>query len=254
MRRRSTAMLSERELERYRRQTMIFSEAGQEKLKEATVFVAGAGGLGCPIALYLAAAGIGHIRLADRDTVDLSNLNRQVLHWDRDIGRAKVASAGEKIAALNPEIEVETARVVIDASNISDLAGDADVIVDALDNFETRYLLNEIALKRGIPLVHGAISGFFGQATTILPKKTPCLRCIFPKAPPKEVFPVIGTTPGVIGIVQANEVIKYLTGTGALLAGRLLLWDGLAATMETINVERQEKCGACGYLHEEAYL
>lgn len=243
-------MLSERERERYRRQTMLFGEDGQEKLKDATVFVAGAGGLGCPVALYLAAAGIGHLRIADCDTVETTNLNRQVLHWDRDVGRAKVASAGEKLSAVNPEIEVETARVVIDASNVADLAGDADVIVDAMDNFETRYLLNEVALKKGIPLVHGAISGFFGQATTIIPEKTPCLRCIFPKAPPKETFPVIGTTPGVIGLVQANEVIKYLTGTGDLLAGRLLLWDGTNSTMETIAMERQPKCEACGRLHE----
>ncbi|MDD4255320.1 MAG: HesA/MoeB/ThiF family protein [Methanofollis sp.] len=244
-------MLSEHERERYRRQTMLFGEEGQEKLKRATVFVAGAGGLGCPVALYLAAAGIGHIRIADCDTVETTNLNRQVLHWDRDVGRAKVASAGEKLAAVNPEIEVETARVVIDASNVADLAGDADVIVDAMDNFETRYLLNEVALARGIPLVHGAISGFFGQATTIIPEQTPCLRCIFPTAPPKETFPVVGTTPGVIGLVQANEVIKYLTGTGDLLAGRLLLWDGTNSTMETIAMERQPKCPACGHLHEK---
>lgn len=244
-------MLSEHERKRYSRQTMLFGEEGQEKLKSATVFVAGAGGLGCPIALYLATAGIGHLRIADSDTVDLTNLNRQVLHWEKDIGRAKVASAGEKLSAVNSEIEVETARVVIDASNVADLASDADVIVDAMDNFETRYLLNEVALKRGIPLIHGAISGFFGQATTIIPEKTPCLKCIFPTAPPKETFPVVGTTPGVIGIVQANETIKYLTGSGDLLAGRLLLWDGTNSTMETIAVERQPKCEACGHLHEK---
>lgn len=239
-------MLSEREQERYRRQTMIFGEEGQEKLKKATIFIAGAGGLGCPIALYLAAAGIGHIRLADRDTVERTNLNRQVLHRDRDIGRAKVASVGEKIAAFNPEIEVETAMVAIDASNARGLVGDAEMIVDATDNFETRYLLNEIAVEKGIPFVHGAISGFFGQATTILPERTPCLRCIFPKKPPEEAFPVIGTTAGVIGLVQANEVIKYLTGTGTLLAGRLLLWDGTTSTMETFTIERQPTCEVCG--------
>lgn len=244
-------MLSEHERKRYSRQTMLFGEEGQEKLKSATVFVAGAGGLGCPIALYLATAGIGHLRIADSDTVDLTNLNRQVLHWEKDIGRAKVASAGEKLSAVNSEIEVETARVVIDASTVADLAGDADVIVDAMDNYETRYLLNEVALKRGIPFIHGAISGFFGQATTIIPEKTPCLKCIFPTAPPKETFPVVGTTAGVIGLVEANETIKYLTGTGDLLAGRLLLWDGTKSTMETIAVERQPKCEACGHLHEK---
>lgn len=244
-------MLSERERERYRRQTMIFGEEGQERLKGATVFIAGAGGLGCPIALYLAAAGVGRIRFADRDTVDLSNLNRQVLHATPDLGRPKVVSAAEKLAALNPEIAVEAVRTVIDAATVADLAAGADVIVDAMDNFETRYLLNETAIERKIPLVHGGISGFFGQATTVIPGRTPCLRCLFPAPPPDETFPALGTTAGVIGLVQANETIKYLTRSGDLLAGRLLLWDGTRSTMETIDLKRQAGCPACGHLHEE---
>jgi adenylyltransferase/sulfurtransferase len=244
-------MLNEAERERYRRQTMIFGEEGQERLKKATVLIAGAGGLGCPVATYLAAAGVGRIRLADRDTVDLSNLNRQVLHWTPDIGRPKALSAAEKLAALNPEVRVEARQTVIDASTIAELASGADVIVDAMDNFETRYLLNEAAIERGVPMVHGGISGFFGQAMTVLPGKTPCLRCLFPSAPPKEIFPVVGTTAGVIGLVQANETIKCLTGSGELLAGRLLLWDGTTSTMETIRAERQAACPACGHLHTE---
>lgn len=244
-------MLSESERERYRRQTMIFGEEGQERLKRATVFIAGAGGLGCPIALYLAAAGVGRIRLADRDTVDLSNLNRQVLHATPDLGRPKVVSAAEKLAALNPEVAVEAVRTVIDTATVADLAAGADVIVDAMDNFETRYLLNETAIERKIPLVHGGISGFFGQATTVIPGRTPCLRCLFPAPPPDETFPALGTTAGVIGLVQANETIKYLTGSGDLLAGRLLLWDGTRSTMETIDLKRQAGCPACGHLHEE---
>ncbi|HDS63330.1 MAG TPA: HesA/MoeB/ThiF family protein, partial [Methanofollis liminatans] len=202
-------MLSESERERYHRQTMIFGEEGQERLKKATAFIAGAGGLGCPIALYLAAAGVGRIRLVDSDTVDLSNLNRQVLYQKADIGRPKVAAAAEKLAALNPEISVEAVRTVIDAATVAGLTAGADVIVDAMDNFETRYLLNGAALERGIPLVHGAISGFFGQATTIIPGRTPCLACIFPNPPPDETVPALGTTAGVIGLVQANETIKY---------------------------------------------
>ena len=242
-------MLSESERERYHRQTMIFGEEGQERLKKATAFIAGAGGLGCPIALYLAAAGVGRIRLVDSDTVDLSNLNRQVLYQKADIGRPKVAAAAEKLAALNPEISVEAVRTVIDAATVAGLTAGADVIVDAMDNFETRYLLNGAALERGIPLVHGAISGFFGQATTIIPGRTPCLACIFPNPPPDETVPALGTTAGVIGLVQANETIKYLTGSGNLLAGRLLLWDGMRTTMETIDLKRQAACPACGHLH-----
>lgn len=242
-------MLSERERERYRRQTMIFGEEAQERLKKATVFIAGAGGLGCPIALYLAAAGVGRIRLADQDTVDLSNLNRQVLHATPDLGRPKVVSAAEKLAALNPEIAVEAVRTVIDAATVADLAAGADVIVDAMDNFETRYLLNETAIARKIPLVHGGISGYFGQATTVIPGRTPCLRCLFPTPPPDETVPALGTTAGVIGLVQANETIKYLTRSGTLLAGRLLLWDGTRSTTETIDLKRQAGCPACGRLH-----
>lgn len=242
-------MLSERERERYRRQTMIFGEEAQERLKKATVFIAGAGGLGCPIALYLAAAGVGRIRLADQDTVDLSNLNRQVLHATPDLGRPKVVSAAEKLAALNPEIAVEAVRTVIDAATVADLAAGADVIVDAMDTFETRYLLNGAALARKIPLVHGGISGYFGQATTVIPGRTPCLRCLFPAPPPDETVPALGTTAGVIGLVQANETIKYLTRSGTLLAGRLLLWDGTRSTMETIDLKRQAGCPACGRLH-----
>ena len=236
------------ELERYKRQMLLFGEEGQEKLKNASVLIAGAGGLGCPVALYLAAAGVGRIRIADRDTVEISNLNRQILHMYKDIGQKKSASAEETLRAVNPYIEVEGICTTIERSNISELAGDVDLIVDAMDNFTTRYLLNEVAVKSGIPLMHGAISGFFGQATTIIPGKSPCLRCIFPKAPPKVEFPVLGPTAGVIGMIQANEVIKFLTGTGELLTGRLLLWDGTSSTMDLLEVERQPDCGICGCL------
>lgn len=240
-------MLTNRELERYRRQVALFGEEVQERLGRASVAIVGAGGLGCPVALYLAAAGIGEIRLIDGDVVDRTNLNRQVLHGDRDVGRPKVESAAEKLRAQNPEVTVTATRATLDEENAALLASGADLIVDATDNFPVRYILNRVALAARVPLIHGAVRGFDGQATTIIPGRTACLECIFPVAPPEEdIVPVVGTTPGIIGLVQANEVIKYITGTGDLLAGRLLVWDGRTATMTTLPVERQEECSSCG--------
>jgi molybdopterin/thiamine biosynthesis adenylyltransferase len=239
-------MFSERELERYKRQILLFGEDGQERLKKAHIFIAGAGGLGSPISIYLAVAGIGTITIIDMDTVDQSNLNRQILHYDRDVGKKKTISALEKLQAINPDITVNAIDATIGADNVSKLVGRADGIVDAMDNYPVRYLLNRVALEKMIPFFHGAIRGFYGQATTILPGKTPCLECIFPKAPPKEVFPVVGATPGVIGTVQATEVIKHLTGQGNLLEGRLFIWDGLTSTSEEIAVCRNPSCPACG--------
>jgi adenylyltransferase/sulfurtransferase len=239
-------MLTEQERERYARQILLFGEEGQERLKKAKVFIAGAGGLGCPIALYLAVAGVGEIRLVDRDTVERTNLNRQVLHWEKDLGMPKVRSAEAKLREANPGIRVEALEATLDETNVRDLAAGADLIVDAMDNFPTRYLLNREALHAGVPLVHGAIRGFDGQVATIVPGRTACLECIFPEAPPAEVFPVVGTTPGIIGLIQANEAIKYITGAGDLLAGRLLVWDGLAATLETFTVEPRPDCPVCG--------
>ena len=239
-------MLSQRELDRYKRQILLFGEEGQEKLKKSTIFIAGAGGLGCPISIYLAVAGVGTIVLVDMDVVDQTNLNRQILHYDRDIGKKKTASAEEKLREINPDIRVEVVDTTIDETNVFRLAGSADGIVDAMDNFSTRYLLNETAIKKNIPLFHGAIRGLYGQATTIIPGVTPCLKCIFPNAPPKEVFPVVGVTPGLIGMVQATEVLKYLTNDGRLLTNRLFLWDGLDARAEEIGVERNPACPVCG--------
>lgn len=239
-------MLLERERERYSRQILLFGEEGQERLKKAKVFIAGAGGLGCPIALYLAVAGVGEIRLVDRDTVDRTNLNRQVLHRESDLGELKARSAEAKLREANPDIRIEAFAATIDATNVRDLIAGADLIVDAMDNFPTRYLLNREALRSGVPLIHGAIRGFDGQATTIIPGRTACLECIFPEAPPAEVFPVVGTTPGIIGLIQANEAIKYLLGRGELLLNRLLIWDGLSTTLETYTVERRPECPACG--------
>lgn len=238
-------MFSERELERYKRQMMLFGEEGQERLKKAHIFIAGAGGLGSPISIYLAVAGVGTITIVDMDVVDQSNLNRQILHFGRDVGRKKTASAEEKLRELNPDITVNAIDVKIEESNAASLIGKADGIVDAMDNYPTRYLLNDVAIAKEIPLFHGGIRGFYGQATTIIPGLTPCLKCIFPKAPPKEVFPVIGVTPGIIGTIQANEVIKYLTGSGELLMNRLFIWDGMETHAEELCVERNPACEAC---------
>lgn len=239
-------MLSDRERERYKRQMMLFGNEGQERLKKAHIFIAGAGGLGSPVAYYLAVAGIGTITIVDMDVVDQTNLNRQILHTDRDIGKKKTVSAEEKLTAVNPDIRINAIDARIEEGNAVHLVGNADGIVDAMDNYPTRYLLNDVAIRKDIPLFHGAIRGFYGQATTIIPGKTPCLKCIFPKAPPKEVFPVVGTTTGVIGTIQATEALKFLLGSGDLLAGRILVWDGLAGQAEEIYAERIPCCPACG--------
>jgi adenylyltransferase/sulfurtransferase len=232
--------------EKYIRQIMLFGEEGQEKLKRAKVLVVGAGGLGSPISTYLAVAGIGKILLADFDSVEPSNLNRQFLHHEKDIGKEKIKSAEEKLLSLNPEIKVETIREKITDENAGSIVPPCDLIIDALDNFDTRHVLNRLAVERNIPLIHGAVSGYRGQVTTIIPGKTPCLCCIFPTTFKKEVFPVLGTTPGVIGTIQANEAIKYLTGQGKLLENRLLLWDGLSCSFNELKVNKTENCPVCG--------
>jgi len=231
---------------RYERQVRLFGSDGQRRLKRATALVVGAGGLGSSVSVYLAVAGIGRLIIVDGDVVEESNLNRQILHWIKDIGRPKAVSAAETIRGLNPEVEVEAVADFADEENLTCLVAGADLVVDALDNFPSRYLLNRAALERGLPLFHGAISGFDGQATTIIPKKTPCLRCVFPRSPQKETSPAIGATCGIIGSIQTSEVIKYLTGKGELLSGRLLIWDGLRSRCDEIEIERNPRCIDCG--------
>jgi adenylyltransferase/sulfurtransferase len=245
-------MLSPRELDRYKRQMLLFGEEGQEKLRKSHIFIAGAGGLGSPVSVYLAVAGIGTITLADRDVVEQTNLNRQILHYDRDIGKKKIHSAEEKLTAINPDITIKVIEATLDETNTAHLVGTADGIVDAMDNFPTRYILNNEALRKNIPFFHGAIRGLYGQATTIVPGITPCLRCLFPKAPPQEVFPVVGVTPGLIGMVQSTEVIKYLLHEGRLLTNRLFLWDGHESRSEEIGVARTPYCPDCGTARQPA--
>ncbi len=237
-------------LKRYDRQIMIdgFGEQGQRRLNKASVFIAGAGGLGSPAAVYLAAAGVGKLRIVDRDKVDLSNLNRQILHWDKDIGRVKVESAKDKLQMLNQDVRIEAIEETISEENVSELVDGCDLIVDALDNFPTRYLLNRFALEKGIPFFHGGVYGFEGRAMTVIPGKSACFRCLYKNGPSEFKFPVIGVSPGVIGCIQATEVIKYLVGIGELLTDRLLVYDGLALTFMEMKLNKDPDCEDCGQM------
>jgi adenylyltransferase/sulfurtransferase len=241
-------MLTPEEKQRYDRQIMIpgIGEAGQEKIKKASVFIAGAGGLGSPIALYLTAAGVGTIRVIDNDKVELSNLNRQILHGEKDIGKAKTASAYDKLTKLNKNITIETIHITIDESNAAQLTEGFDVIVDAMDNLFTRFLLNKAAVKHKVPFIHGAVSGLEGRAMTVIPGKSACLKCVYHALPPEHKFPVLGTTPAIIGAIEATEVIKYITGIGTLLTNRLLIYDGLNMKFTELKVIRDINCEHCG--------
>jgi len=241
-------MLSQEELERYSRQIMIsgFGEEGQAKLKKAKVFIAGVGGLGSVTATYLAAAGVGLIRLVDHDRVELSNLNRQIVHRDEDIGKNKVDSAAKRLREINPEVKIEAVAETITEVNISELLAGYDLIVDAMDNLPIRYLLNKTAIEKRIPFFHGAVSGFEGRAMTVIPGQTACLRCVYRGAVVEGSFPVVGVTPGVIGCIQATEVIKYIVGMGQLLGNRLLVYDGLNMKFTQFKVKRDPNCQHCG--------
>jgi molybdopterin/thiamine biosynthesis adenylyltransferase len=243
-------MLSAEELKRYDRQIMIpeIGEEGQERLKQARVLVAGAGGLGSPIAIYLAAAGVGTIRIVDHDRVDVTNLNRQVLHWEKDRGVLKVDSATEKLRELNPHVNLESVHKTIDEANIMQLVEGFDAIVDAMDNLPTRYLLNKAAIDRNIPFFHGAVRGFEGRVMTVIPGETACLRCMYRGPIPEEKFPVIGVAPALVGAVQVTEVIKYIVGAGGLLANRLLVYDGLDMKFTEFTVKRNPDCDHCGHV------
>jgi len=243
-------MLTTDELERYDRQIMIegFGEEGQEKLKRAKVFIAGAGGLGSPVSIYLIAAGVGTVRIVDHDKVELSNLNRQVLHWDEDIGKRKVDSVLAKLKQLNQSVKVQTIEEMITEANVLPLVADFDLIVDAMDNLPTRYVLNKAALERNIPFFHGAVYGFEGRAMTIIPGQTACLRCLYGGVVPGEKFPVVGVTPAVIGCIQATEVIKYIVGIGELLTNRLLIYDGLNLKFTELKVKKDPNCEHCRHL------
>ncbi len=240
-------MLDKMEALRYDRQIMInhFGDEGQEKLRKSRVLIAGAGGLGSAAAYYLTAAGVGALRIVDKDRVDLSNLNRQILHWEPDVDRLKVESAKEKLSKLNSWIDLDMRKDDINEETLPQLMEGCDLVLDGLDNFPTRYLINQQILRQGIPFIYGGILGMMGMATMIRPGQTPCLKCLFPQAPPPQKFPVLGTTPGIIGLIEANEAIKYLVGFGKLLVGRLLVYNGLDMRFSEVRIESNPECPVC---------
>ena len=236
--------------ERYWRQLQIdgIGEEGQERLKAARVVIAGAGGLGSVVSIYLAIAGVGEIRIIDHDTVEMSNLNRQILYGDSDVGQKKAEIALRKLKTLNPDVTVKAVTELITEKNAAELFGDVDAIVDAMDNIPTRYVLNKIAVANRVPLFHGAVRGFEGRATTIIPGKTACLKCIYPRLPQPEITPVIGVAPAVIGSIQATEVIKYFVGIGQLLTNRLLVYDGRSMEFMEVKLEKHSDCEVCRHI------
>src|SRR4051812_14783852 len=251
--------LTKEQRERYSRHLLIpeVGVEGQQKLLDAKVLLLGAGGLGSPAALYLAAAGVGTVGIVDNDVVDLSNLQRQVLHTTDRVGVPKVDSAQQTINAINPDVDVVKHEVRLDASNIMDILPDYDVVVDGLDNFPTRYLLNDASVRLKIPVVSAAILGFDGQLSVFAPYDGPCYRCLFPEPPPAELAPscgangVLGVLPGTMGLLQATEAIKLVIGQGDPLIGRLLLYDALAASFTEVKVHRDPDCPICSRDPEE---
>jgi molybdopterin/thiamine biosynthesis adenylyltransferase/rhodanese-related sulfurtransferase len=239
--------------DRYSRHILIpeIGESGQRALLEAKVLLLGAGGLGSPTALYLAAAGVGTLGIVDNDVVDLSNLQRQVIHSTQRIGIPKVDSAEESIHALNPDVNVVKYQTRLDASNIMEIISGWDIIVDGVDNFPTRYLLNDASVRLRIPVVSASILGFDGQLSVFKPYDGPCYRCLFSEPPPAELAPscgangVLGVLPGTMGLLQATEVVKLIVGAGDPAIGRLLLYDALAATMMEVKVHRDPNCPIC---------
>jgi sulfur-carrier protein adenylyltransferase/sulfurtransferase len=245
--------LTAEQRERYSRHLLLpeVGMDGQQKLLDAKVLLLGAGGLGSPAALYLAAAGVGTLGIVDNDEVDLSNLQRQVIHSSERIGVPKVDSAEQTITALNPDVKVQKYPVRLGADNIVEIISGYDIVVDGLDNFPTRYLLNDASVRLGIPVVSAAILGFEGQLSVFKPYEGPCYRCLFPVPPPAELAPscgangVLGVLPGTMGLLQATEVVKLILGEGEPLIGRLLMYDALAASTTEVKVRRDPDCPIC---------
>lgn len=247
-------MLSESQIERYARHIILkeVGGKGQQKLLAGRVLIIGAGGLGAPAALYLAAAGVGAIGIADADDVDLSNLQRQVIHFTPDIGRPKVESAREKVQAINPDVMVTTYRECISAATITDIITDYDFVIDGTDTVAAKFLINDACVLTGKAYSHAGILQFDGQTITVKPKESACYRCLFPEPPPKDAIPtcsragVIGVLPGVIGTIQATEAIKFLLGAGELLTDRLLTYSALQMKFREVPLKRKPNCPVCG--------
>jgi sulfur-carrier protein adenylyltransferase/sulfurtransferase len=252
-------VLTAEQRERYSRHMLVpeIGAEGQQKLLDAKVLLLGAGGLGSPTALYLAAAGVGTLGIVDDDVVDLSNLQRQVIHTTDRIGVPKVDSAEQSMKALNPDVDVVKYQTRIDASNIMEIIAGYDVIVDGVDNFPTRYLLNDATVRLRIPVVSASILGFDGQLSVFAPYEGPCYRCLYPVPPPAELAPscgangVLGVLPGTMGLLQATEVVKLIVGAGEPLVGRLLLYEALGATFTELKVRRDPDCAICSRPPEE---
>lgn len=242
------AQLSSSELLRYARQILLpgWGEEAQLRLKASTVFIAGAGGLGSPLSFYLAAAGVGRIIIADRDQVELSNLNRQVLHATARIGCAKALSAARTLSELNPCVVIEALVGEIDDAFLEEHAGDADLLIDCLDNLPTRRALSRHCLSHAKPLLFGAIWGLEGRLALLRPGQGPCVSCLFPEDPPGGTFPVLGATPGVIGSLQAMEALKLLAGQPVSLLDRMLIFDFPTMRTQFLKLRRDPSCPACG--------
>jgi molybdopterin/thiamine biosynthesis adenylyltransferase/rhodanese-related sulfurtransferase len=242
------------QFDRYRRHLSLpeVGAEGQARLLASSVLLIGAGGLGCPLALYLAAAGVGRIGLVDDDVVDVSNLQRQILYRTSDVGRLKVEAAAERIEALNPDVRVDQFALRLDSSNALEIFDEYDVIVDGTDNFPTRYLSNDACVLLGKPNVYGSIYRFEGQASVFDARQGPCYRCLYPEPPPPGAVPsceeggVLGVLPGMVAIIQATETVKLLTGVGRSLAGRLIAYDALAMEWNEFRLKKDPECPVCG--------
>jgi molybdopterin/thiamine biosynthesis adenylyltransferase/rhodanese-related sulfurtransferase len=253
---RSTSALTDAQRVRYGRHLVLpeVGETGQARLLASRVLVVGAGGLGSSALLYLAAAGVGTIGVVDFDTVDLSNLQRQVIHTTESVGRPKVASAAAAIAALDPDVRVIAHEVELHAGNAGAIVAGYDVVVDGTDSFEARYALNDAAVARGIPVVHASVFRSEGLVTVLDPPRGPCYRCLYPTAPPPELAPacevagVLGVVPGILGLLQASEVLKLLLRVGETLTGRLLLFDAMEGSFEEAEIRRDPACPSCGHV------
>jgi molybdopterin/thiamine biosynthesis adenylyltransferase len=239
--------LTKTEKERYSRQMIIpnWGEETQKRIKSSKVFIAGTGGLASPVSINLALAGVGTLRICDHDSLELSNLNRQFLHDDSRIGINKARSAKMTLNALNPDIFVEAIAEKITEENIENLVGDSELIIDCLDNYPTRYHINAAAVKKRIPMIHGSVWGLEGMISFFHHPETPCLACIFPDAPPQEVFPVLGATPSITGSIQAMEALKYLANLGTTLKGRILWGDYSEMSFKEFKIKKNPDCPVC---------
>ena len=245
---------SEEQIERYSRQIILkeVGGEGQKKLLDSSVLVVGAGGLGSPILLYLAAAGVGRLGIVDGDRVDLTNLQRQVIHFTGDVEKPKTDSAREKISQLNPDVKIDTYHLRLTSENVREIVREYDFIIDGTDNFPAKYLINDACYFAGKPFSHAGVLRFEGQTITVIPGESACYRCIFPTPPPRGVVPtcsqagILGVVAGVLGLIQATEAVKYILGIGDLLTDTLLTYNALTMTFRRVGLRKNEDCPLCG--------